>query len=880
MYIYGKEMSMKKNLLSQLNKIIYNIRKKQISCPFFYLLFIFYALNSFFLARCCYVFFRYNLKFELEILPSMIPWVNTKMWPILVMYLSGVFFLGLSLIISLIGVGKNSKQAQFIRSPQFLLLLSVEVIFGVLLTSLRTSALVLFVLVVLTIFVFNPYLYIFIFNYIEDIIFNKNNNKLYWFIIVCCGFFILFIYKDIILKPEVILNAYYRIPESYILKQNINNQSEERIIQYINTTDIINSTLIPEVFKKIDVFNASEWKKHPACIFVGPNNRKVEELSRFYSIEKSFKLGEHTTGASISKTYLPVLAYEDDTLCIFEAVGNNNNEVTKENVKLWKALKTAGITKPSSFTTIHTQTIEQRDMLLANATEKFLHDAAFNNYYSILARGNLKHQQHVYLPAHEFLLGKPLTEISHQYGLGLTLVVAGLSKCLSPDGYVDYGVYQRYIPWVACLAFLIFSGAMIGIFKSVKIAVIPIMLWSASRLMPGFESFFDSSGWLFFRVLLLPVVLLFIVEYFRSSSHKNKYLFIICLTIQLSMFLSFQFGFMSALSTLGIFVIAYLIEKNIHYIFNFFIMLVNILLGFFLYNIGKSNGSQYVFMGLVSLPIPSIEIFAYLMLFFIFVCMFFHMNFYQSKIKYSFLYTVFFRYIIFTYYLWSGMKNHYFTYFTEIMMPYIFYGYFLLYERNVFPRIKQAFVFIFTLILCVTLAPFAKSYFSEVKQYKRNIKNMQIFEWNLPGSHIKSTMNPDFFADSIELIHKYIPDEEKSIFIISRYDAFISLLSRKYSGLPHFDISPYLVTPKEVELTLNSLTENSPMYIFVDNDVIVPAELDLAPVSLYGNYLHAESRIQLMQAKELTKLYKEIIPDNYIPIDHSQLLTVYKKVVH
>ena len=155
---------------------------------------------------------------------------------------------------------------------------------------------------------------------------------------------------------------------------------------------------------------------------------------------------------------------------------------------------------------------------------------------------------------------------------------------------------------------------------------------------------------------------------------------------------------------------------------------------------------------------------------------------------------------------------------------------------------------------------------------------MKIFEWNIPGAHIKTTMNPEIFNDSIDIIHDFTNKSQKSIYMISRFDSILSLLSRKYSALPHFNISPFIATKKEYQLIIDSFNKNKPQYIFVDNDINIPCEFDMVQTKFFGAYYHSESIIQLLQMRELYHIYKDVIENKYRPVAKSKLITVYEKI--
>lgn len=786
--------------------------------------FITYSIYALIFLLILYFSLRKKFVFNLDLMPGIAPWFNMKLFPMFITYIIGSITVG---IICIYVAYKKNIQLYF--------------------PSTKTC---------LSIFYYCLFIGAFIFTAI--------------------------VYRNISLKEETIFNAYYRTPEYYKYQQNEFKKNfttqkvtdEDKKYSYFNTIELLNSAHLFDGYSRIDALNPPDWKLFPSCVAVPPYSPDIQRLSDKYDISHALGVGDHVRGTSFSKNYPPILVYQEDRLCLIKAEGPDAEKAYLENLAVADDLATLGISVPSYF--FSPENVEpgfSRERLLA---KEFLKDAAFNNHFLIINRGNLTHHMHVVMPAHEYLLGKPLSEISHQYGLGLTLLTAGICKIFSPDGYADYGIFLKFIPKIVFLSFFIFSISMFIIFRKVEIAIIPILVWVLSRPMQGFEVYFDNASWTVTRTIFVPLLIVCIYLFFTKKTFQSCLWMLLCLP--LCGFMNFQFGTMAAVSTLATFTIATAYEKKISYLLICIAIIIIICLNFIFFNIGVNHVSSAFIKGVLSVPLPSRELIAQLVIFVIFIGAFFYMKHKESSVAYPFLFSVFFRQTLMLYYIWSGVISHYHIYFIDTIMPYIFFGYFIIYENKKSGRLQNACSIIISVFICIMTGYYYSDYQHEEKSYIKNVKSMKIFEWNIPGAHIKTTMNPEIFNDSIDIIHDFTNKSQKSIYMISRFDSILSLLSRKYSALPHFNISPFIATKKEYQLIIDSFNKNKPQYIFVDNDINIPCEFDMVQTKFFGAYYHSESIIQLLQMRELYHIYKDVIENKYRPVAKSKLITVYEKI--
>lgn len=115
--------------------------------------------------------------------------------------------------------------------------------------------------------------------------------------------------------------------------------------------------------------------------------------------------------------------------------------------------------------------------------------------------------------------------------------------------------------------------------------------------------------------------------------------------------------------------------------------------------------------------------------------------------------------------------------------------------------------------------------------------------------------------------------------MISQYDSMFLLLSKKISILPTFDLVGFLMTKKENMLIEKTIKEKQPEYLFVDNDILGPYELDIAPVANFGEWLHLESRLRVFSLKEIANIFLKI-KDDYELLESTNMLSVYRRKVY
>ena len=809
---------------------------------------------------------KYYPRESINLLPGAAPWFNIKMIPIFISYILGCIAIGLAFILALWGVRPNSRYANFAASDYFWRFFIFCFIVNAIFLSFENIITSISPVFILALAIINPYIFSKIPLYYFKRILCYMYKSCSYILLIASFAFIGFLYKDFTFHQEVILNPFYRMPELYL-------KSQKFLFGYKydgSTTSLINEFKLMGNHDKADINNIFNWKDNRACIQVEENSKQIYELTKEYSNILTFEMGDIIKGNAAHIIYPPILFYKENRLCVFEAEGLNIPLVNYVNRVLWKKLKDIGINRPKEFLLAKkmNEQIDTNKLIV----EDYLKDMELNNYHQILARGVLKHQQHYYIPALEYGLGRPLNEISHQYGLGLTLILANLSKVLSSDGLSSYGVFLSTMPWLWYISVIIFVAAMFGIFHKPNIVIIPTLILVLNRLYMGGEGILVSGGIGVYRTLFFPILLYFIYRYYLELTIQK--FFLCCVTSLVCLFINFEFG--AALSFLGVEIIYFVIHKKFSYFCRIFFIILCIVIGKTLFDVGTNPISSVFLQGYLSVPLHLKDLLSHFIIFIMCCFAFIYMYKRQSKYTFVFIFLVFLRYLILIYYIWSGMKNHYTVYYTDMMMPFVVFFVFILYEINKNNIIHLVLTYAIVALLVINIVNRVPGTFYTINSYNNAVESCNIYEWESAGTQFKSTLNPEFFSDTEALIQKYTPEDTPYIYILSQYDSFLTFISRKYSAMPHFDLTAFLITQEMKQSVIDCIKINKPYYLFVDNDIELPYEFDLIPKATFNSIaLHAESRSKVLTLNQMREIYKEVISD-YTPIERSRLITVYQ----
>ena len=725
---------------------------------------------------------------------------------------------------------------------------------------------------------------------------------------VCFLVFLLYFQK--VFFVPTILNGFYRIPELYKLENGTT----------ASTTDIVNAFRPAGMQKKIDILTYKNWKNADTVVSIPNHSDALEKIvSEYHNING--EEAKNYWGFIKSNFYSPIVVYRDGVLFVVWADGFNHNmanvanyfllnkldDAIPEQIKSLDAIYNRYCTTNKSYFNaedkaniadsnltsmiykFNTNSIDKNvtpdvvtesiDKIVKSSDffQEFGKNSISEFYWQINNRGEIKHQAHYLIPIHEYLIGKPLDRISHLYGLGMTIVGGMITKVFSPEGIIPYGVFYRVLASMCYLGFFVMLGCMYAIFKDYRLLSICALLWLLNQFVLGFETYTLSSGVSELRTLFdCPVFYLAFALQRKKSCHLYLAMAAILL---LAVFVSFEFGMMITIACIAAVACEAMRRGNITKldIMSVVAMFAICGAGAYFHSIGVQGAiSHYLLSGVLATAMSLETILLLFVPLFLYIVMYLHMSRENSIYRSIFIVATFYSQEITLYYVWSGMIAHFNIFFLRYWFPAIFYFAFLFLEKKQKTVVSRStFVSAVVLIVIVSIAP-AKKFVNDYLSYNKVFKSHVTYFWDTKNTGIRTTMNPKYFSNAVDLINKYIPEKEKGIVLISQYDCLLPFLANKYSDLPYFDISQYLITEKEKNNVINRIKNIKPEYIFVDSDINAPYELDIVPISESGTGLHEESRMRVYTLNAIRDIFLAV-KDAYTPIDEGTLITAYRR---
>lgn len=183
-------------------------------------------------------------------------------------------------------------------------------------------------------------------------------------------------------------------------------------------------------------------------------------------------------------------------------------------------------------------------------------------------------------------------------------------------------------------------------------------------------------------------------------------------------------------------------------------------------------------------------------------------------------------------------------------------------------------------LLAVSLAAFPANFVAfraSKRAYDREVQGHELHRWTLDTARFRTTMPPEPFAASVDLVRRYSAGDA-GIYLISKYDYMLPVLARKYSRMEYPNLAYFLITAREVEDVERQLETERPRILFVDSDVMLDGQLwtvnNFLTLSDPGYFY--ENRLRLSRLNELKKIFLKV-RDDYRLVEKGPLLSVYER---
>jgi len=520
-----------------------------------------------------------------------------------------------------------------------------------------------------------------------------------------------------------------------------------------------------------------------------------------------------------------------------------------------------------------------------NSEEKeFLENNQFILHWQVLNRYVIHHHNHILGPVNEYALGKKLTEIYSQYGTASTVIIKNL---LDATGGINYQNYFRIFYSFYYIYYLLFFILLVILFKRIDYALLGTTLAVSALNQTGFSFLILGPGMNPIRHFFDIFVIFLFFRYL--SNGKTVFLLLSLVFSLLGIMINSQFGLFALIALVLTGLIRIFVEPDNKdkektrelKLFGIFTLFGIVL--FFLGKIGPDYMFKYFLFGFLGFSLGGKVMFIILSVItlgYIVLVKYFSDH---KPYKYLLLFLLLYSQGLFTYYIWGVTVEHFLGIAQIIVLTALTALYYFINVNKVLKKYDNVLVAFFILAAVFIYIPsvytyyYSKPYYSYISlsEYNKIFETHQTYKWNFERAKFTSTMDPQYFSAGVNLMKKYSP--ENSVYIISKYDNILPFLANKYSAMPFFEVAEFLLTQKEIDLTVEAVKSAKPRYLYVDTDIGRNYNSDIVNSKVtYLGYLNSES-IWRMKRLNLLKVVFEAVKNEYKPVEQTALITVYER---
>ncbi len=511
--------------------------------------------------------------------------------------------------------------------------------------------------------------------------------------------------------------------------------------------------------------------------------------------------------------------------------------------------------------------------------KRFYNANAYEHSHQNMGRGQINHIGHILNPLNEYELGKPLQDIYMQYGLGNTMLMKWIMDRFGGISFQNY--YKTYLFYT--VYFCLFLAMAFYLFKEWLYTLAAFSALPVCFFFMGYTAFIVAPGIVPSIHLLDAPAVAFFVWYLRSGRVLALGCAVAAALIAIA--LNSQFGLVLSASLLVTLVFFVLERKRgierIHWAFFFIVFLGASLAAFRMVQIGQIvSVFPYFVTGLFSWPVRrSIVVLTllYLVISYIFLLA---IRKDRSELKYTYLFLFAYSQATLLYFFWSGLVNH-----LPPVLPFLWLQFLLMLfivQRNLRDsrpawsvRTYEA-VAVLALLALILLVPGALHFYREKGDFLKNFIDHRTYRWPFERAAVVSTIDPGLIQESVALIQAHSTGTDRGIHMLSKYDGMLPFLANRFSAMPLFDLTGYLLSPREYELALRAIKERRPAYLFVDTNIRSPGDAwGLINARDKGYTMERASRLSRYDL--LRKLFEQVAPD-YEKIVEGRLISVYRRI--
>lgn len=281
---------------------------------------------------------------------------------------------------------------------------------------------------------------------------------------------------------------------------------------------------------------------------------------------------------------------------------------------------------------------------------------------------------------------------------------------------------------------------------------------------------------------------------------------------------------------------------------------------------GPNETSKYMLLG-VGAPIASKLKLSFLVLALAF-CVYITVKLYHSvRNKHMLICFVIYATLTLYYFIWYPEVHH----LLGVFLIFTYWPLFLLdSDRKNNPVILSAVAFITLLILVFGVLNFVISTKDKMEYERSHV----LYEWPFKKAPITTVMPPMLFIDAVDLVKRHA-SHSNEIYLVSKYESVIPILSDKYNNFRFTELFTNLVSMREVNMAMDDIVRRNPPVIFIDNDVeyFLRQPTLLRPYTeLYGSGLGREG----IHGYGLYALYYSVM-NLYEKCEQGMLISAYCK---
>ena len=524
------------------------------------------------------------------------------------------------------------------------------------------------------------------------------------------------------------------------------------------------------------------------------------------------------------------------------------------------------------FASVNYYSQRLRDKVLSKEEKQFFRVNRHILGFQYVGNGVIHHHGFMLNPLNEYDLGKPRAEIFAQYGWLNLWLTHGLMQVM---GGINLHNYFRVWYSYYYLYYLLYFGLLWLIFRRRD------YLAAGALLAVGLLSFIDYQ-WLLQppginpirRIAELPL-LAGLWLYWQQP--RPRHLLLVIASIWLAILNNWQFGLM-ALGAAGVCLGVQRWQREASFGKNTDCLLgVGLIGGLLLVHWlrgGNDPLSAYYLAGSATLPIGLWQGPLILTTFAGGAALLARLFNSRRPMANLCLFLLLYTAAVVTYSLWNGSA-------TYLLVPgplYVLTGLaFIRYLSETVPVFRLYHHRIAVLLVIIGLGVLLAGGWDQERtrdEYLGLMDSHQVYEWDLDRAKFTSTMDSRYFQNGVELIQKY--SQGPSVHIISKYDNFLPFLAGRYSAMPFFEMSKFLMSPKETALCVERLLTDRPEYLFVDTDIRRDYAVDMVHRFSPWAGLNSISRYHVAQMQLMQKVFATV-QDQYELVEQGLILSVYKR---